>query len=117
MSMICPKCGKEKDITQMTASKSQCLDCYNKEMKEKRKGKERESERRNARSSSSDDGNNPLFLLIIPYYIVKYGIKVLLWVLKPLFKMFKKKWFWTVCSCGITLLLWKMLNAVYGEKS
>lgn len=47
-------------------------------------------------------------------------IKVPLWVCKMLFKIMKpvlkNKWTWTIFTCGLSLVAWKMLNAIYAPK-
>lgn len=43
-------------------------------------------------------------------------IKIPVMFCKLCWKIIKNKWTWTVCSCGLSIVAWKMLNAIYAPK-
>ena len=52
----------------------------------------------------------------IPLWILKQVFKIFWWVGKLTFKILKSKWTWTIFSCGMAWVAWKMLDAIYSPK-
>ena len=50
-----------------------------------------------------------VFCFLLPWWIIKLCWKMA----KPIIK---NKWTWTIFTCGMSWVVWKMLNALYGPK-
>lgn len=50
-----------------------------------------------------------VFCILLPWWIGKLCFKIL----KPILK---NKWTWTIFTCGLSWVAWKMLNALYAPK-
>jgi len=65
------------------------------------------------------------FLFILPIKLIKWlVIKPCWWLTKKLvpaicricWKIAKNKWTWTIFTCGMSWVAWKMLDAIYAPK-
>lgn len=64
--------------------------------------------------SDAEGGFNPgTWLICLPFSL---SWKLIKFCFRTIGKILKNKWTWTIFTCGMSLLAWKMLNALYAPK-